>query len=357
MRVAVLGAGAGGAAAAADLTLRGHRVRLWHPRVARLEPFVVSGAVRFEGVLGEGDAPLELATFDLAEALAGADVAVLCLPAVVREAVVRAWAGVETVTPLILNPGHTGGALHVAASLRRLGAEPPPLAAFSTLTYVARSREPGSVTITGVANRVFAAALPGGEAALELAQELFPQAQPVGDVLAVDLANTNLVLHPPGVILGAAWIEATGGDFRFYVEGMTPGVVRVLEALDQERLAVARAYGHELEPLAAEMAAIGTADPELAARGDTRGAIREGGANATIRAPGSLEHRYYAEDVCQGLAPFCALAAAAEMAVPVAQSLLRLGLVLLGEQAGGVVDADELGIAGLDAAGVLALVR
>jgi opine dehydrogenase len=358
MNVAVLGAGAGGAAAAADLSLRGHSVRLWHPRAPRLEPFAAAGAVRYEGALGEGAARLELATTELAAALDGADAAVACLPAVVREAVVDAWArAAVAATPLLLNPGHTGGALHVATALRRRGLAPPPLVSFSTLTYVARSHEPGAVTVTGVAERVLAGALPGGEPALGLARELFPQAAPVRDVLAAELANTNLVLHPPGAVLGAAWVEATGGDFRFYVEGMTPGVVRVLEALDGERLAVARAFGHELEPLAAEMAAIGTADRELARAGDTGGAIREGGANATIRAPGSLDHRYYAEDVCHGLAPFCALAAAAGIAVPTAESLLRLGIALLGDRAPSPLGAEDLGIAGLDAAGVLDLVR
>ena len=68
---------------------------------------------------------------------------------------------------------------------------------------------------------------------------LYPAAIPEGDVLATSLANVNLVLHTPGAILSAAWVEATGGDFRFYVDAMTPGVVRVIEALDRERRAVA----------------------------------------------------------------------------------------------------------------------
>lgn len=346
--VAVLGAGAGGAAAAADLTLRGHEVRLWHPRPQRLEPF--GRGVAYRGALGEGVARVAVRE-EIGAALLGAEAAVVCLPAVVRPRLVEALAAARTSVPFVLNPGGVGGALHLAASLEA----PPPLATLSTLTYVARLVEPGVVNVTGVARRVHAAALPDGDEALRLARELFPQAVPARDVLAADLANVNLVLHPPGAILGAAWIEATGGDFRFYVEGMTPGVVRVLEALDAERLAVARAYGHELDPLALEMAAIGTADPTGAGRGDTGAAIREGGANATIRAPDSLAHRYYAEDVGYGLAPFYALAAAAGITVPVAESLLRLGLTLTGTT--DVVGAEELGIAGLDAADVLALVR
>jgi opine dehydrogenase len=353
--VAVLGAGAGGLAAAAELALGGHRVRLWHPRPHRIAAFADAGAVAFDGVLGSGRAELELATTELRAALDGAAAAVVCVPAMVREAVVEALARAGATTPLVLNPGHTGGALHVRAALLGAGAAVPPLAAFSTLTYVARSHAPGSVSVTGRAARVHAAALPGGERALELACELFPSATPARDVLAVDLANTNLVLHPPVAICGAAWIEATGGDFRFYADGMTPGVVRVLTRLDEERLAVARAFGHELAPLAEEMAAIGTAEAGAAARGDTAAAIREGAANATIRAPDSLAHRYYQEDLGYGLRPFLALAAAAGVPVPVAESLLRLGEALVGEVGG--VGAAELGIAGLDAAGVLRLVR
>jgi opine dehydrogenase len=354
--IAVLGAGAGGAAAAAELALAGHAVRLWHPREPRLEPFARSRAVAYRGVLGDGSARLELATTDLAAALDGAAAAVVCLPAVLREQVVAALAAAGATTPIVLNPGHTGGALHVRAALLRAGvAAPPPIAAFSTLTYVARSHEPGTVTITGRAGCVRAAALPGGERALELARELFPSADPAPDVLAVDLANTNLVLHPPVAICGAAWIEATGGDFRFYADGMTAGVVRVLEALDAERLAVARAFGHELAPLAEEMAAIGTADAAAAARGDTAAAIRQGAANATIRAPDSLRHRYYEEDLPYALTPFCALAEAAGVAVPVAGSLLRIGAALTGNAEQGA-DAAAMGIDGLDAVGLLRLV-
>jgi opine dehydrogenase len=98
------------------------------------------------------------------------------------------------------------------------------------------------------------------------------------------------------------------------------------------------------------MRAIGTA-----AEGDTATAIRTGAANATIRAPDSLAHRYYREDVAYGLAPFCALAAAAAVDVPVADALLRLGVTLTGDT--DLVGAAELGIEGLDASGVLASVR
>src|SRR5690606_23318267 len=121
------------------------------------------------------------------------------------------------------------------------------------------------VSITGRAGGVRAAALPGGAEALDWGERLFPGVQAVPDVLASSLSNVNLVLHPPGAMLAAAWVEATGGDFTFYVQAMTPAVVSVLQRLDDERRTVAEAFGHRLPPLVTEMTMIGTvgsdADP------------------------------------------------------------------------------------------------
>jgi opine dehydrogenase len=355
--VAVLGAGAGGAAATAELAAAGHSVRLWNRSAETLEPFVAAGGVRHEGVLGSGLARPDLISPLLADVIDGADVAVVCLPAIAHEDVATALAALGSTVPIVLNPGHTGGALHVRRVFRDAGTTLPPLAELSTLTYVARKYAPDTVTISGVADRVRVACLPAGDAALVWARELFSAASPERDVLATDLANVNVVLHPPGAILGAAWVEATGGDFLFYAEGVTTGVARVIAALDLERLAIARAFGHVLDPLHREMAAIGTADRDAAARDDLAGAIRSGAANAKIRAPDSLRHRYYLEDFGYGLVPLLVLARLAAVEAPVASSLLALAGTLLDHdfEAEGL-NAKGLGIEQLDRAALIDLV-
>jgi opine dehydrogenase len=313
-RVAILGGGAGGAAAAVELSLTGHDVRLWNRRAATIEPFVAAGGIRYAGVLGDGFVALDAITTEIERALDGADVAMVCLPALAHEAAFSELARAGVDVPVVLNPGHTCGALHAAT---RFGGA---VAELSTLTYVAR-RGADAVNVTGLAKRVRAAALPGGRGALDAALSLYPCAVAERDVLATSLANVNLVLHPPGALLAAAWVEATGGDFRFYADGTTPAVARVIEALDAERLDVAAAYGHALDPLVDEMAAIGTVDD---ARAGLRDAVAGGHANAGIRAPESLDHRYYREDFGYGLVPFVELAALAGRPVPVAQALLTL---------------------------------
>ncbi|WP_190814342.1 NAD/NADP octopine/nopaline dehydrogenase family protein [Saccharopolyspora pogona] len=355
--VAVLGAGAGGLSAAAELSGAGHRVRLWNRNPATLDRNVHNGRIRYTGILGTGEVWPDLVTTDLADAISSADVVVVCLPGLAHHALFTDLAAARPEVPVVLNPGHTGGALHLRAVFTEHNVPLPPVAEFSTLTYVARVPD-GTVRVSGRAARLWVACLPNGKAALDAGTELFTGAQAAPDVLFSSLANVNLVLHPPGAMLGLSWVEATGGTFTFYVEGMTPGVARVIEALDAERRAVAAAFGHRVPDLITEMAAIGTANPEAARTGQTMAAIRGGVANQKISAPDSLQHRYYAEDLPFGLLPFVVLAGIAKIPVPVASALLTLGTAATGTDPESMgLTAIRLGLAGLGIAEVLNLVR
>ena len=356
-QVVVAGGGAGGAAAVAELVAAGQGVRFWSRSPQTLAPFQDQGGVAYEGVLGAGLARPQLITCDLAAAIDAADVILVCLPTLAHADVAGALAKLGAKVPVLLNPGHTGGALAFRHAFRVFGAKPPPIAEFSTLTYVARKYAPGRVTITGVAKSVRLAALPDGERALKAGQTLFRSAKLAQDVLACDLANVNMILHAPGAVLAAAWVEATHGDFTFYVQGMTPGVARVMSALDEERRAVALAFGHELPSVTAEMQAIGTVEGSVPDLHDLVVAIASGEANRKIKAPDSLDHRYYREDFGHGLLPFTELASIARVEVPLAHALLRVAQALVG------VDfytngrtAERMGIAGLDRNGLLELV-
>lgn len=349
MKVAVLGGGSGGAAAVAELVGAGHEVRFWSRSSHTLAAFRDRGGIAYDGVLGEGIARPELMTDDLARAIGATDTILVCTPTLAHGEIARNIASIGSTVPIVLNPGHTGGAFEVRQAFLAGGHRPPPIAEFSTLTYVARKCVPSQVTITGRAKRVRLAALPGGEQASECAVSLLSCARPVSNVLACDLANVNMVLHAPGAILAAAWVEATKGDFTFYVQAMTPGVSRIMRALDNERRAVARAYDHELPSLTEEMQAIGTVEASVRDIDDFAAAISSGVANRLIKAPDSLQHRYYLEDFGHGLLPFSVLASIAGVSVPTASSLLEIGKTLIGADfvATGRT-AERMGIVGMD---------
>ena len=357
-RIVVMGGGAGGMAATVDLTLRGFDVTWWR---RTLPPVPAAGfRLAYRGVFGDGVMPVRC-TDDLPGAMAGAAGILVCLPSTAHRHIARLLADARCQIPVVLAPGHLGGALEVAQVMGDAGLEQiPPVAECSTLPYTVRAfpapadRDGGGeggwqwvVNITGAASRILAGCLRGGEEALDLADRLYPGVIRQPDVLAVGLAEVNMVLHPPGAILGATWVEATGGDFRFYVEGMTSGVASVMARLDEERLAVASAFGYRLWSLMEEMSAIGTVDPG-ADLGDIQGAISTGSANARIMAPDSLGHRYYTEDFGYGLLPLVELAKVAGVPTPVASALLTLAAAAgLEEAIAGGRTLQRLGLAGL----------
>jgi opine dehydrogenase len=336
--VAVLGAGAGGSATAVDLLQKGHRVSLWSRTDATIGAVRDAAGVSYEGALGEGIAAPSSSTSNLEQALERADAVVVCLPAVAHEQVAHSLATLACDVPIVLNPGGTGGALLFRRVFRDAGAVLPPLAELSTLTYIARKTAPASVAVFAVAQTVHSACLPGGRAALGTAQALFDGVRREPNVISTSLRNINLVLHPPVALLSAAWVEATHGDFFVYSQAVTPGVFRLMVALDAERKALGSALGLTLPSLVEEMNEVGSVDGDAFRHGLHREAISRGAANRSIKAPSSLEHRYYREDLGFAVLPFTEMAAACGAPAPAANAILTVASAVLG------VDFSERGL-------------
>jgi opine dehydrogenase len=353
MELAVLGAGNGGLAAAAQLTQRGHSVRLWNRSAAPIDALVERGGIELRGALGDVRVEIAQATTDLADALAGVDAIVVVLPATAHGPVATALAEGPTVdVPVLLNPGHMCGSLHVRRVFEAAGRPAPPVAELGTLAHVCRSPEPGVVDVYLETQQVPVATVPHDDETLKLALDLFPGTRAAISPLETWFHDVNLVLHPPGMILGASRIEDET-PFKFYDEGITPAVATVMERLDDERRAVASAFGLDLPDLATTMAGFGTVEDTSAG---LREAVRSGEANRLIDAPSSLDHRYLHEDVGFGLVPFMALAGCAGVATPVARSLTAIAETITGRAYGkDGLNARRLGIEGLDAGAVAAL--
>jgi opine dehydrogenase len=322
--VAVIGAGNGGLAAAADLARRGHEVRLFNRSAHPIDAVLAQGGIRTSGAIGDGIVPIRTATTSLSAAVKDADVVVVVLPATAHADVAGSLASLTGGRiPLILNPGHMCGSLHVRRIFGRAGADVN-IAEFGTLTYICRSTGPGEVGVYLRACDIPFAVVPPDDDLAKLVDELFPGGRRVASPLEAWFWDVNMILHPPGMVLGAARIEAAEGDFAYYAEGLTPSVAAVMRALDDERIEVANAFGVETPRIEEAMAVLGTAHPGHARNGDLAAAVSRGTANASIRAPSSLDHRYLHEDVPFGLVPLATLGRIAGVSTPVADALVSL---------------------------------
>ena len=346
--VAVLGAGHGGCAAAADLGRRGYEVRLHARSAERLAPLRQRGGIEVRGVQ-QGLVPVALMTTDLADAVRGADLIMLVVPSVAHAAYARALAPlIDGSQPIFLNPGHTGGGLHFLHQLRRAGYRGPLKSCETvTLTYITRMEGPATVNIYSYTKRLRFAALPGRHAAemFALVKPLYPEIVQATSVLETGLGNLNAIFHPPGMIMNAGWLERTG--FLFYREGFTPAVSRVTAAVDAERMAVAKALGVPAVSFLDMFYEAGLTTKAARESGDIARACEESAPNRTIAAPPRLDHRYIHEDVGYGLVPMAALGRLAGVATPTMDALVQLASAALGiDYARDGLTLERLGLAG-----------
>ncbi len=333
-KIAILGAGNGGCAAAADLTLRGFQVRLFSRSESTIAKLAKLGEVELvESGVSKKAAPYFMSPH-LPPVVQGVDLIVIATPAVGHEYLAKGLANyVGDGQRILLNPGHTGGSLHFANLLRQLGCKAQvQLCETVTLTYICRMPQPGRVEIYRRTTNLRCAALPGKHTT-ELVgeiQSVFPNVIAAANVLETGFSNINAIMHPAGMLGNAGWIEKTGGDFLYYREGITPSIGAWIDALDGERLEIVRALG--LTPLRFVdiFHGAGLTTTEARDSGSAYQAIHESEPNFTIKSPPSLDHRYIKEDVGYGLVPMAEVGKLLGIETPVMDALITLASVALG---------------------------
>ncbi|NGP53199.1 NAD/NADP octopine/nopaline dehydrogenase family protein [Thioalkalivibrio sp. XN8] len=302
MRITVLGAGAGGTAVAFDCAAHGHEVRLFdfEQFPANIAAIAAQGGIHAEGDIA-GFGAIAYSGHDIDAALRGAELVYVVGPAYSTEPFGAAVAGkLQAGQTVIVSPSSCGGALAFkrAAGLD-LQDESVRVAETSTLHYAVRVTAPGRIRVfLKLKAGNLLAALPGAHtgAILELIRDVYPGMEPAQSVLQTSLQNANPIIHPAVTLSNAARIETTGGNFLFYEDGVSDSVGRLIEALDQERIAIGRKLGLAILP-----------DPEMGMR---QGYMLEANYGSGYRkAPGfrgigaqpRLDHRYLNEDVGYGL--------------------------------------------------------
>ena len=324
----VLGAGHGGMAMAGHLAMMGCKVNLFNRTPERILPVQARGGIDVTGEV-EGFASLNVVTSDPAEAVDDTDILMVVVPATAHRDMAEMIAPhIKDGQILVLNPGRTGGALEVARVLRdRNPAASPYIAEAQTLLYACRVTNPGQVHIYGIKNSVPLASLPAYHITdiLPVIRKALPQFVPGDNVLKTSLDNIGAVFHPAITLLNAGRIEDTHGDFEYYVEGVTPSVARVLEAIDRERVAVASALGIRAN----------TAREWLYLAYDAAGktlfdAMRAHPGYSGIKAPGTIQHRYISEDVPASLVPIASIGEMLNVPTPTIGTMIQLASIMHG---------------------------
>lgn len=328
MKIAVLGGGNGGFAAAADFTEAGHEVRLWRTTANAARE---AASITLRDSRGQRTATPALITADLAKAIAGAALILAPAPAITHAALApRLALLLEDGQTVFLTPG-TLGTVILARALHdhRPGARVA-FAETGTLPWLARKHGSDLVAITVRAKRlpvgVFPLAL--ADHAIATIAAAFPGViEPCGDALSGALMNAGPIIHPPLITMNAGPLEHFP-KWDIHKEGTQPSIRRVTDALDAERIATREALGYAGPhfPLSDHYAKEG---PEWCyGRGSHDRLTDSGDWRERIVL---TEHRYMREDTRLGLSLLIDAGRAAGIPTPLARAFLAIGSAICGE--------------------------
>ncbi|WP_411967490.1 NAD/NADP octopine/nopaline dehydrogenase family protein [Haloferax sp. YSSS75] len=330
--ITVLGAGAGGLAATADLTLLGHDVTLFElPEFeSNLDAIRANGGIDISGAASEGHAEPASVTSDPAAAVADADLILQAVP----NFAFRAFA--ETVGPhlsegqaLVLLSANTMSALEYRRLLDAVGAPEIRLGEAPSLAYAVRKTSPSSVNVLGFKKKLTVAGLPASHTddIVDLLDAAFPvDIEPAASVLETSLYNANPVIHPVGALLNAGEIESPDDDYYLY-QNVTDSIGRVMMKVDEERIAIGEALGYDIQSLGEIFHDwYGIGENEYYAT--TVNSLRTSSIHGPIQGPDSLDHRYVTEDVPYGLVPLSEMGDAAGVETPTIDSLITIADVV-----------------------------
>jgi opine dehydrogenase len=328
-KYAVIGAGHGGKAMAAHLALMGFKVTLFNRTADHISVIKKRGGIELESAEGgpHGFGKLAKVTSDMAEALKDTAIIMIVVPSSAHADVAQKAAPfLKDGQIVILHPGRTCGAIEFTKVIRDNGCKTGvTVAEAETFIYASRSDGPAQARIFRIKEAVPLAALPATrtQQVLDAIAPAYPQFIDGVNVLQTGLNNMGAIFHPALTLLNAGWIEATHGDYQFYIDGVTPSVARVLEALDRERVTVASSLGIRartaLEWLKLAYDTIGE---------DLHEAIQNQPGYYGIKAPSTLSHRYIFEDVPMSLVPIASLGERYGVSVRGMDAIIRLACIV-----------------------------
>ena len=325
----VIGAGHGGKAMAAHLAIMGKRVSIYNRTFANVELIGKRGGIELESYEGgpRGFGEIVLVTSDMQEAIKDAEVIMVVVPSSAHASLAKLMGPYfKSGQIVILHPGRTCGTIEFDKILHDMDISADiTISEAETFIYASRSDGPVQARIFRIKDAVPLSALPANRThkVLEALNDVYPQYIDGTNVLHTGLNNMGAIFHPALTILNAGRIESTLGEFQFYIDGVTPSVARVLEALDRERVTVASAVG-----IRARTAMEWLKIAYNVTGADLNEAIHNQSGYHGIMAPSTLNHRYIFEDVPMSLVPIAALGQQYGVSVRGMDSLIRMACII-----------------------------
>lgn len=381
--IAILGGGSVGRTCAADCKLAGNTVRLFD-----IQPFAEKSLQYLEktgvtlvgtpknkyGFSRLGNAKFDMVTDDMAKAVDGVKLILVCIPSVAHEAFFEQLAPLLKDGQIVHIIPDNYGSLRLRKKLREIGSTARVIVGgWSSAPYGTRIVTEGGVPtpeqyLVYRAITLRGAALPDSDS-----DDLLESTRYLGcfdsitqgdgpvrgkTVLDIGFSNVNPVIHVPGTVLGASVMEnfgrIYGGHDRYqysiYSHAFCPSLSEVQVAFYEEETALAEAIGVDLARYPREdfFSRASILGPEYMGEGCII-PFDEQWATGFTTGPFTIQNRYITEDVPVGCHVYHELGKKFGIATPVIDSMITIASVMTGQDFYGTgVKLEDLGIGHLD---------
>ena len=320
MKVGIIGAGPIGLGYAALLANGGHEPVVWSPRDSRVD--LSTGRLEI-ATHGAFTSRVSVRAASSLASLEEADVVIFCVVGNAHRTLMELAAPHLHDRQAVLISSHCSlGGLYLSKLLAHRACTPPILAIATTV--MGGALRDGMVHIPMLRNEIDVGALPVSAMpeGINLLRSLFgDRFTPGVDLLAITLSNLNPQIHLASAILNFTRMEK--GERWDSFGCITECVGRLVEVLDQERLAIASAFGVRVRTVrqhylkSYEGLIPGSSVHEMAQLiGERRAGSSPG--------PATLRSRYLTEDLPFGIASTIALGRVAMVPTPLHEAGLAL---------------------------------
>ena len=332
-KVVILGCGHGGMALAAELTLKGAQVALWsHPNHAsKLNKIISQNEIIYQCQHKTHTITLDLMTTDLHEALQFGNIIYNCTPMTAHRYLFKQlYLSLEKTRAIKIFINLSGVfssieqflSAHDISIFNRLK-----IFDTSTFPFACRAGERNDVMLLGKKSELTVAPL--------FSKDLFylnmipDHCKPIKfshieNTFKIGLMGTNATFHSATVLFNARLID-NACSFLFYKEGISKRTSLLHEALDYERITLAKTLGYTLKSCVEDDNKYYGTHFVNSYDFSTSSIVHK-----NVKSPISLNHRFVTEDVAYGLVPLWALGRLYNIKLANIESVIQIFSTLMG---------------------------
>ena len=236
-KVAIIGAGNGGYAMAADLTLAGFQVNLFEFEEYKqnIAGILQHKTITIEGNARVGQVTLNMVTTNIEQAVLGVDTIFVATHSASHAPIAESLAPIlEDGQSIFYFTGNLGS-LYLYNKIKDTKKNVL-IAEVITLPYAVRKVNDDTVYVHRRTGDLGLSAMPAKHSAKALAifQEYYPDSHVLYNILEGAICNSNATAHILPMLMSISSIEKANGNYNFYKDAYSPCVNRAIDALDKE---------------------------------------------------------------------------------------------------------------------------